>query len=138
MAILLDTNILLDFLLMREPYYNAARDIVALARQNKYRFRITPLTLSTTYYLLRKAYGHGKSMILLQELVNTIPCVSSSDSICGDALFTMMSDFEDALQVAMAKSACELIITRNVKDFKRADLKALTPTDFLSMEPRNP
>jgi hypothetical protein len=49
-----------------------------------------------------------------------------------------MSDFEDALQLAMAKSACELIITRNVKDFKRADLKALTPTDFLSMEPRNP
>ncbi|MCX8484587.1 MAG: PIN domain-containing protein [Bacteroidia bacterium] len=137
MAILLDTNILLDFLLMREPYYNAAREIVALARQNKYRFRITPLTLSTTYYMLRKVYGHGKSMLLLQELVNTIPCVSSGDSICGDALFTKMSDFEDALQVAMSKSSCELIITRNVKDFKKADLKAVTPTEFLSVEPKN-
>lgn len=137
MAILIDTNVLLDFLLKRVDFYEDARSIVSLARKREYEFRITALTLGTAYYVIRKQFAHAESIQLLREFCAVFPCVNFSPSACHDALFSEMSDFEDAMQVAMSKSDCDMIITRNVADFKHSDTVVISPKDFLRMQTQN-
>jgi predicted nucleic acid-binding protein len=137
MAILIDTNVLLDFLLKRVDFYDDATSIVSLARKREYEFRITALTLGTAYYIIRKQFSHVESIQLLQEFCSVFPCVISSNLACQDALFMGLGDFEDALQVAMAKSECDMIVTRNVADFKHSGLLVISPKDFLRMHSQN-
>ena len=137
MAILIDTNVLLDFFLKRNDFYVDAKEIVRLARRGAYEFRITPITLGTVYYLVRKQFSHPEAMTLLQEFSAVFPCVNASNLACQDALFMGLGDFEDAMQVAMAKSTCEMIITRNMTDFKNSGMMAISPRDFLRMQTQN-
>jgi predicted nucleic acid-binding protein len=137
MAVLIDTNVLLDFFLKRIEFYSDAKEIVRFARKGEYEFKITPITLGTTYYLIRKQFSHLDAMALLQEFSSVFPCVNSSNLACQDALFMGLGDFEDAMQVAMAKSTCEMIITRNVADFKHCGMLVISPKDFLCMQTQN-
>lgn len=137
MAILIDTNVVLDFLLQRPDHYSAAKEIVYLARKRTYDFRISSLTLGTVYYLSRKEFSHDQTMLLLREFCVSIPCLGSAPNACSDALFMGMRDFEDALQVAMAKSECDMIITRNVADFKHCGITVVSPIDFLQLGTEN-
>ena len=137
MAILIDTNVLLDFLLERVDFYDDARSIVRLARKREYEFRITALKLGTAYYIMRKQFTHPEALTLLQEFSAVFPCVNSSNLACQDALFMGLGDFEDAMQVAMAKSVCDMIVTRNVADFKHCGMLVISPKDFLRMQTQN-
>lgn len=96
-----------------------------------------PLTLGTVYYLSRKEFSHDQTMLLLREFCVSIPCLGSAPNACSDALFMGMRDFEDALQVAMAKSECDMIITRNVSDFKHCGITVISPIDFLQLGTEN-
>jgi len=137
MAILIDTNVLLDFFLKRTDFYGDAKEIVRLARKGEYEFKVTPITLGTAYYLVRKQFPHAEAMTLLQEFSAVFPCVNAPNLACHDALFMGLGDFEDAMQVAMAKSTCEMIITRNVADFKHSGMLVISPKDFLRMQTQN-
>jgi predicted nucleic acid-binding protein len=129
----LDTNIVLDFITERTPFFDSIASIISLVDKNDFTFVVTPLSYATIFYLTSK---NGKQQYALDRLVRfKIVCeiCIMDEQIVESALHANMKDFEDALQYFSAlKAGCDVIITRNGKDFKKSDLPIMTPSEFLS------
>ena len=129
----LDTNIVIDLLDKREPFYHAATKLFTLAYHKKVILYISPITYATASYLLRK---HGKEEInvLLTNLRRLSRVSTTDEKTVDDALSSPFDDYEDALQYysALHKKA-DVIITRNIKDFSAATIPVMTAEEFLGM-----
>ncbi|MDA3904774.1 MAG: PIN domain-containing protein [Bacteroidales bacterium] len=130
-----DTNIVIDLLSYREPFYEEAAQLFSLADQKIIELSISSLTIAnTSYTLLRQTNANTAKEILrkLRLIINILPL---DDKIIGVALNdNSFSDFEDGLQYFTAiENNQDLIITRNLKDFKNFILPVLTARQFLKM-----
>ncbi len=128
----LDTNIVVDLLGEREPYYQAAAKIATLADKGSIEIVVSALTYATTYYLLSRFEPDAA----VKEKIRKFKVIASTsdltEKVIDQGLASKFADFEDSLQYYCAlKSECTTIITRNVKDFKAADLAILTPDEYL-------
>ena len=134
--ILLDTNILLDYLLMRNPFYNDASEIVKRCVDGNYKGCIAAHSISNMFYILRKTYSIEERREILLSICEIF------DVIGIDKIKLIMglenedfSDFEDCLQMECAKDyGAKYIITRNIDDYKKSEIKAILPSDFLDEE----
>ena len=129
----IDTNIIIDLLSRREPFYDESADLFSLADRKIIELNISSLTVAnTSYTLLRQTNSKNAKEILrkLRLIVNILPL---DDKIIGLALNDdSFSDFEDGLQYFTAiENNQDLIITRNLKDFKASKLPVMTARQFL-------
>lgn len=128
----IDTNVMLDLLGERAPFYDAIAKIATLADKGKVQLIVSALSYSTVFYLL---YKYEKNEIVLEKLrkFKVIAVTSDlTDKIIDKGLSSKFSDFEDALQYHCAlKMDCNILITRNAKDFKYSDIPVLTPDEYL-------
>lgn len=129
----LDTNVVLDLLGEREPFYAAAAKITTLADQGGIRLVASTLSYATVYYLLSKF----EAKELVKEKIRKFKVIAETsdltDKIVNKALASKFSDFEDALQYYCAvQKGCKLLITRNCKDFKESAIPVLTPDEYLN------
>jgi predicted nucleic acid-binding protein len=133
--ILIDTDVLLDFLYEREPFCEDAAKILNLCDLNKISGWLTPVILSNVYYILRKSYSHKEVVVKLRELLKILNVLSMNKDTVLLALNSEFTDFEDALQnyAAEFNGDINFLVTRNIKDYKNSSLKVLTPNDFLSI-----
>jgi len=133
-TVLIDTDVLLDFLYEREPFSENSAEILNLCDLNKISGWLTPVILSNIYYILRKSYSHNEVIIKFQELLKILNVLSMNKDSVLLALNSEFTDFEDALQNYAAEydGKINFVITRNIKDYKNSSLKVLTPNDFLS------
>lgn len=127
--IFLDTNIVLD-MLIREEYKSQIRELIVRCLDKE--LYISYLTVANAAYIMRK-YPKAeikKNIQLILELFNIIP--NDRDQI-ENAIKNDAPDFEDMLQYQSAMSAkCDVILTRNAKDFPFAEIPIMTVSDFLS------
>jgi len=132
-SILIDTDVLLDFLYERELFYEDSAKILNLCDLHKISGWLTPVILSNTYYMLRKSYSHDEIIARLRELLKILNILSMNKDTVLLALNSEFTDFEDALQNYAAEYSDEVnfVVTRNIKDYKNSLLKVLTPYDFL-------
>ncbi|WP_299665304.1 PIN domain-containing protein [uncultured Polaribacter sp.] len=131
--IFLDTNVMLDFLGERLPFYISAAKILSLSDKNQYTLIVSPISYATVSYFLTKSEG---SKVAIQKLrkfkVITEVCIINEQTI-EKGLNSDFTDFEDALQFYNAiDSNCDIIITRNSKDFKKSTIPVLSPDEFLN------
>jgi len=133
-SILIDADVLLDFLYEREPFCNDSAEILNLCDLNQVSGWLTPVILSNVYYMLRKSYSHNEVVVKLRELLKILNVLSMNKDTVSLALNSEFTDFEDALQNYAAELNGEIncVITRNIKDYKNSSLEVLTPNDFLS------
>ena len=131
--ILIDTDVLLDFLFERKSFCEDSAEILNLCDLRQISGWLTPVTLSNIYYILRKSYSHNEIIAKLQELLKILDILSMSKDTVLSALNSKFTDFEDALQNYAAEYNDEInfIVTRNIKDYKNSLLKVLTPNEFL-------
>jgi len=134
MRLLVDTNVVLDVLMHRAEFFDASYDVLKLSAFNKAEVLITANAITDIYYILQRATkDHARSkeaIVKLLELV-TIADVLASDVM--NALFSKITDFEDALVRAIAKRVkADYIVTRNTKDFHNSPVPAIDPRDFLA------
>lgn len=132
MRVFIDTNILIDFMAVRQPYYQAAAALFALAEINELQLVYSSITVANTFYLLRKSYSSTQLAEAFenQKTVAEISGVSSSDVYA--ALTARWDDGEDSIQHQSALSAeCDFILTRNKKDFEQSYVPVMTPEEFL-------
>ena len=130
--VLLDTNIVLDILLKRVDFYKDAVEIIKISEKNYIKGCLTATTITDIYYVIKKQYGIEESLKILSNFINYIEILKVTEISIKNALISNIKDFEDAIQVEIAKeNNIELIITRNYKDFKNSDIKVLTPKEFL-------
>jgi predicted nucleic acid-binding protein len=132
--VFLDTNVLLDFLADRNPFSEAAAQLFTAASQQKIRIHVSALSFSNLYYILRQTLSHTqtcKHLTALAELVNIEPVDASSFLA---SLHSPFNDVEDAIQYhcALAIPNIEMLVTRNTKDFKHAEIAVLTPTEAIA------
>jgi len=133
MNVLIDTNVVLDAMLSRSPFAEAAQKLFIMAAEEEINGYVTASSITDIYYLLHR-YLHDNERCR-QEIFKLIKIFSILDvtgSDCEKALELPMADYEDALIAACARRGkMECIITRNVKDFGDSPVKAVLPDDFL-------
>ena len=130
--VLLDTNIVIDFLGERTPFYESVAKILTLADCKKIKAFTSPTTISTTYYILSK-FESQKAVLEKLRKFKLICDISVIDSeVIDKSLNSDFKDFEDAMQYFSAiATKCDLIITRNEKDFKNARIPILNCESYL-------
>lgn len=133
MNVLVDTNVILDVILKREPHFVASYEILNLAVQDKLHVMITASCVTDIYYLLRKSgMNDSTSRNALSQLFvfAKLADVRAEDIRC--ALSSSAADFEDAVIVEVARrNSCNSIITRNTKDFAESEIPAIEPVKFI-------
>lgn len=131
--VLIDTDVILDFFFDREPFSVDASKILSLCEKGELRGFVTPIMISNVYYLLRKTAKHEKVIEHLKMLMNILQVSMINKETVLDALNSDFKDFEDALQNFSAQNEKEInvIITRNIKDYKSGKLSVMTPETYL-------
>ena len=129
LRILVDTNILLDYLLCREPYDQAAREIVIACKQKQVSGCIAAHSISNLFFILRKAFSVEERRSLLHNLCELfeVDKVKILEALENEKF----SDFEDCLQMECAKAfQADYIVTRNIDDFKGSEIPCMEPEKF--------
>ena len=131
--VLLDTDVILDFFFDRQPFSEFAAEVFSLCESKEIIGYVTPVIISNVYYLLRKTAKHDIIIERLKQLLNIVEVAEMNKEIVLDALNSKFKDFEDALQNFAAKNSNEIqiILTRNIKDFKNSSLAIITPEMYL-------
>jgi len=132
MKVLLDTNVVLDVLLERQPYYSASSRIFTLSSKRDIQLFITSTIVTDLYYIVSRILSKKKAKDFLVSLLNIVDICGVEKRIILDAMDSDFKDLEDAVQyfAAMVKNI-DIILTRNKKDFKPSKIIVLTPAEFL-------
>lgn len=127
-----DTNIILDLLGERAPFYESAARLATLADQQKITMVVSPISFATVNYFLSKFESPRIAKEKLRKFKVIVAAATMGNDVVAKSLNSDFDDFEDALQYFCAvESQCEIIITRNGKDFKHALLPVMTADEFL-------
>lgn len=131
--VLIDTDVILDFFFDREPFAEFATEILNRCEERKINGFTTPIIICNVYYLLRKTAKHQLIIEKIKQLLSIIEITEIDKDVVLDALNSEFKDFEDALQnfSAVQNGKINIILTRNIKDFKKSDLAVLTPETYL-------
>jgi predicted nucleic acid-binding protein len=127
-----DTDVILDFMIAREPFALDAARIFSLSEKKEIAICTSGLVFSNAYYILRKLSTHKKVLEKLAQLAKFIDIIDLPRDAVIQALGSNFSDFEDALQYYAALAVdVTIIVTRNTKDFKHSQVAVLTPDQYL-------
>ena len=131
--VLIDTDVILDFFFDREPFAEFATGILNLCEENKIKGFTTPVIICNTYYLLRKTAKHDIVIEKIKQLLTIIDVVKIDKEVVLDSLNSDFKDFEDALQnySAVKNGKISIVLTRNIKDYKKSELAVMTPETYL-------
>ncbi|MCL2350215.1 MAG: PIN domain-containing protein [Defluviitaleaceae bacterium] len=132
MKILIDTNVVLDVLQIRQPYFESSAKIFEWAAKNK-KGSITAAQTTDIFYFVRKGLKNAEqTKQILLKMQSRFEVLSVLHEDVDAALASDMSDYEDALIAhCAARHGVNYIVTRNAKDFESSPVVAITPEDFL-------
>lgn len=131
--LLIDTNIVIDLLAKREPFYQSAAQIFSLADQNKLELAISSLTFANTNYVLSRLKSVQEAREILRRFRILVKVLSLNDKIIDLALNdSSFKDLEDGLQYYSAiENGQNIIITRDLQDFKESKIPVMTADEYL-------
>ena len=131
--VLVDTNVVIDLLVEREPYVREAVEIFQLLESGKVKASVCATTVTTVDYLATESVGTGPSRKLIDFLMALCDVADVNKRVLLAALSSPMKDFEDAVIAESAKaSGIPTIITRNGKDFVDCGLNVYSPRQWLA------
>lgn len=131
--LLIDTNVIIDLLAKREPFYKSAAHIFSLADKNKLKLSVSSLTIANTNYVLSRLKTSTEAREILRRFRILIRIVSINEKTIDLALNdNTFSDFEDGLQYYSAiNNNLDIIITRDLKGFKGSKIPVMSPEEYL-------
>ena len=132
--IFLDSDVILDLILARKPFFEGAQKILSLVEKNIYKGYTSSLIIANCYYITSTFKSIPiaiKSISKIRSLLNILPF---TDKEIGESLNSGFKDFEDGVQYYIAiNHGIETFITRNISDFNNVNINVFLPKDFLSM-----
>lgn len=134
MKALIDTCVVVDILQKREPFNQAAMEILFSVSNRKCIGILTAKSITDIYYILRRSIHNEEEVRKLVRILFTLFEVKDTFSTdCEFALNSPMKDYEDAIMVQTAcRIGADCIVTRNLKDYKLSSLPVFSPEQFLS------
>jgi predicted nucleic acid-binding protein len=131
--ILLDTNVVLDLLLEREPFFLRAREVFALIESREIKGMLCATTVTTLHYLLGKSLDTRRADKAVQTLLELFEIAPVDGAVLREASTMQGADFEDDVIVASARrSEAVHIITRDRQGFADSEVPASSPEEFLA------
>ena len=130
--ILLDTNIVLDLLASRIPFYQESAELFSLADKNMVILSISSLSIANTHYAVRRFKSEKHTRKIIRDLKVLVSVLSFDDKITDLALNSDFSDFEDAIQYFTAiENGQEVIISRNMSGYRSSRIPVMTAREFI-------
>jgi predicted nucleic acid-binding protein len=134
MRVVLDTNIILDIALRREPHFLDSSEVFMKIDSSVVYGFVTATTITDIYYISKKEKGHQITIDFISNLIEIIDVIGVDRQVIIESLASKITDFEDAVQsVSAILNNIDYIITRNQKDFSESAVKAITPKEFLDL-----
>ncbi|WP_116787431.1 type II toxin-antitoxin system VapC family toxin [Flavobacterium psychrotrophum] len=132
--ILIDSDVIIDFLVDRHPFSVHAIHILALCEKKIIKGYLTPIIIANVYYILKRSNSHIAIMEQIKGLLSILDLTEVNKDTILLAVNSDFKDFEDALQnfSAVKNGKISTIITRNVKDYKKSTLAVITPEMYLN------
>ncbi|QQR79961.1 MAG: PIN domain-containing protein [Deltaproteobacteria bacterium] len=131
-SVFLDTNVLLDVLLNREPFVSWAQQIWTLALQRKIKASISSISILNCFYIIKKLKTNDQAYSVIEDLAKIFNIIQIDSKVITNALQTRFEDFEDGIQHQCALiSKSKAIITRDEKGFSKSKLPVLDPINFI-------
>ena len=129
---LIDTDVLIDVALDRQPFSEAASELLDRLQTGPKRAFVAWHSLSNFYYLVTPAGGGSDARDFITELIRFVAVAECGTDAIAFAVRLGMADFEDAMQVAAAHACgARFVVTRNARDFRRSPVPAITPHEAL-------
>lgn len=131
---LIDSDILLDALLVRKPFYEDSFMLLECCEEQSIKCYVTPIIIANVHYLLSKYHSKTNVKKMLNNLISLVDMIDVKKSTFEKVLEKDNKDFEDALQFTAAEEAgfIDAIITRNKVDFKASILPVFTPNEIIT------
>lgn len=131
-GVFVDTDIVLDLLGNRKPFYRHAAELFSIADRSEIKIFVSSLSFSNLNYILSKQYSSIQARKILMKFKTLVTVLSVSDKAVELALLSDFKDFEDALQYFTAlENEVNILLTRNLKDYKTAEIPIMTAEQFL-------
>ena len=129
--ILIDLNVLLDFLNKRNDHLDAAK-IVDLCIDNKIEGYLCAHEVTTlAYFLTKERHNNAKSII--GRILDMFLIISVTEAFLREALDSRIKDYEDAvIESSCINNGIEYIVSRNLRDFKNSRIKAISPKECIT------
>jgi predicted nucleic acid-binding protein len=131
--VFLDTNVVIDLLGEREPFYGSAARLATLADRKQIRISVSALTWPTVFYILSKVESREVVRHKINLFISLVTTIDLTDRDIHQGLAAGFADFEDALQyVGALRAGCTVFITRNARDFKASEIPVFSPEEYLA------
>lgn len=126
-SVFVDTDIVLDLLARREPFYDASARLFSLAETGLISLSVSSLTFANLFHILRKQVSARHAHEVLRNFKQLVTVLSVDDVTIESALKADFTDFEDAIQYFSAISAgCTALLTRNGRHYRKAAISIYT------------
>ncbi|MEG4502441.1 PIN domain-containing protein [Microcoleus sp. F6_B4] len=132
MKILIDTNIIVDVALEREPFYAESDRILTFVEEAQIKGYISASSFSDLYYIIRRDRGRDWTLDFLRQLATFCQVATVDNSVISMTLTCNFKDFEDAIQYSTAAiNLIDAIVTRNPRDFPVTTPRIVTPIQLI-------
>ncbi len=134
-----DSDVVIDFFTDREPHANSASELFELNEQGYVRVYLSAVSINNIYYIVRRFLGHKKTLEVIETLTEMTEIVGTTKKEINQALKNNFTDYEDSVQYSSALTikGLDVIITRNIKDYRNSSIAVMTPSNFLKMIEKN-
>ncbi len=133
--IFLDTNVVIDFLINRQPFALHAAKLFNYALLKKVRIYISAVSYNNIHYILRKSLSNKEAIKSLNELSEMAEIADVTKIVIKKSLQSDFKDFEDAIQYycALSLNKIDFIVTRDINDFKKSAISIITPEEAINL-----
>jgi predicted nucleic acid-binding protein len=130
--VLIDTNVIVDVALEREPFYAESDRILTFVEEGQIQGYVSASTFSDLYYIIRRDKGRDWTLDFLRQLATFCQVATVDNSVISIALTCNFKDFEDAIQYSTAViNLIDAIVTRNPRDFPVNTPRIVTPNQLI-------
>ena len=135
MKLLIDTNVVLDVLLRREPFFRTAAEVLSLTQRDDVREYVSASAITDIYYIANKQLKDRAAVRdLLERLLKIVSVAAVSEQEIRNALNLTWADFEDSVQYSVALlNEMDGIVTRNPDDYQEANMRIWLPEQVLEL-----
>ena len=135
MKLLIDTNVVLDVLLRREPFSKTAAEVLNLTQRDDVREYVSASAITDIYYIANKQLKDRAAVRdLLERLLKIVSVAAVSEQEIRNALNLTWADFEDSVQYSVALlNEMDGIVTRNPDDYQEANMRIWLPEQTLEL-----
>lgn len=132
--VLVDSNIFVDFMFHREPYYNLSEKVIGLCENKKIKGYVTTSILMDLHYIFKRmSHSKANADMAIMEIMKVFDVVDINKKDIVYSISINSKDFEDSIIENCAyRNSLDYIVTRNIKDFENTNIKILMPDELIS------